>query len=421
VIANDSIKIVDYLDGFQIEFRGSRTPKKRRSHKITNSEQYAGGVLQFFPHPEGYVKATSAAATPGSPPSSYLYDYVYNYTDHLGNIRLSYSKDPATNELKIMDENHYYPFGLKHSVYSTGSKKDYKEDPSGPGGTVITNVMNTEYLYKYNGFEYQDELGLGLYDYGARLYDPAIGRWHVIDPLTELSRRHSPYAYALNNPVYFIDPDGMFAEGFNTDELSSMGDMAFSETTGNLPTGDPPTGDPPTGDPNYPSPGSEGSAENPVELETATVTGSGRSTESSAAGVEMASIEPTGEVNLNLGITGQDSSIAIEPNMSISSGDVLAIGLTTAVITSQLDSPLPGPADIVAIAIAGTTLQVAGLMWITEFAAEHTKGARPSTKGKHEKGNARRTSDRGGEKGDSNRRPPSKKPNNWKGPWPPKN
>lgn len=68
-------KIVDYLDGFQ----------------------YAGEVLQFFSHPEGYVKATPGVATPTSPPTSYSYNYVYNYTDHLGNVRLSYTKNPATN------------------------------------------------------------------------------------------------------------------------------------------------------------------------------------------------------------------------------------------------------------------------------------------------------------------------------------
>jgi len=53
---------------------------------------------------------------------------------------------------------------------------------------------------------------VNCYDYGARFYDPALGRWHVADPMEQYD---SPYIYVGNNPVSFIDPSGMFGEDYN--------------------------------------------------------------------------------------------------------------------------------------------------------------------------------------------------------------
>ncbi len=210
VLQSGTTTDTDYLDGYQ----------------------YSGGTLNFFPHPEGYVKVTYCEQCVQGHQTQF--NYVYNYVDHLGNVRLSYGYDTHDNVLKIMEENHYYPFGLKHTRYNT-TKKQYSLDYNpyeGPGSisakiAVVPGDANILNKYKYNGKEYQDELGLNMYDYGAMLYDPALGRRNNIDPKAETSRRWSPYSYAYNNPIFFVDLDGMSAAP--PDEYVFKQDGSFKE------------------------------------------------------------------------------------------------------------------------------------------------------------------------------------------------
>ncbi len=100
---------------------------------------------------------------------------------------MSFGKN-STGVLEIVDSNDYYPFGMNH--LKTGNayfgQDSFKK-------------------YKYNGKELQES---GMYDYGARFYMPDIGRWGVIDNKAEKYSPMSPYIYAGNNPIAFIDPDG---------------------------------------------------------------------------------------------------------------------------------------------------------------------------------------------------------------------
>jgi len=76
-------------------------------------------------------------------------------------------------------------------------------------------LANSAYQYKFNGKELQET---GMYDYGARMYMPELGRWGVHDDLSELQLHYSPYSYVYNNPIFFNDPTGMIGESIGDDD-----------------------------------------------------------------------------------------------------------------------------------------------------------------------------------------------------------
>jgi RHS repeat-associated protein len=168
---------INYLhaaDGSKLEKKSNVTGTSVTTHYV-DGIQYTGSNVDFIQTEEGIARRNGTS-----------YSFEYNLTDHLGNVRVSFNQNPSTGAIAILQKDDYFAFG----------KRDPKQ--SGPN------------KYLYNGKELQEELG--TYDYGARFYDPVIGRWTTIDPLAEQMRRHSPYNYAFNNSIRFIDPDGMMPE-----------------------------------------------------------------------------------------------------------------------------------------------------------------------------------------------------------------
>ena len=182
--------VLTFSDGSTITYTYTYDGKKLRTvHVIgstTTTTDYCGNVIyengtaKRLLTDEGYVDLTTNT-------------YYYYMKDHQGNNRAVVNSSGT-----VQETNHYYPFG---GLFATnGSVQDYK----------------------YNGKELDTKKGLNWYDYGARHYDAALGRWHVVDPMAEKYYSLGFYIYCANNPIKYIDPQGTDIYGFdiNTGRLS---------------------------------------------------------------------------------------------------------------------------------------------------------------------------------------------------------
>ncbi len=198
-----STVVTDYLDGFQYS--------QKTDHGLIGSREALDSDFAFereaFEVDEVIELRTAPPTLEIFPTAEGFYDYqnkryIYQYRDHLGNIRVSFTRNG--NSPEVLDTNDYYPFGMNFL-----------------NSDLVSYLAQPWSKYKYNGKELQES---GMYDYGARMYMPDIGRWGVPDPLAEKMTSWSPYSYAFDNPIKFVDPTGMAPEQIDPTEFNKTAD-----------------------------------------------------------------------------------------------------------------------------------------------------------------------------------------------------
>ena len=133
------------------------------------------------------------ARTAPCEPDEDVWHYQYTIKDHLGNTRVLFydgNNDGSISSSEILNEEHYYPFGMS-------IKGDWQA------------ISDPDFNYRYNGKEMHDDHGLDWYAYDFRFYDPAIGRFTGVDPISDQFPHVTTYNYAENSPIAFIDLHGL--------------------------------------------------------------------------------------------------------------------------------------------------------------------------------------------------------------------
>ena len=343
----------------------------------------------FIPGKSGYQRMTTSAKEAGTDvaherlasPDIIIgepgYVYVYLSNEETTPVEV-YFDDFKVTQIKspVIQTEDYYPFGLTFNSYQREN-----------------SIPNQ---YQYNGKELQDELNLGWLDYDTRMYMPDIGRWGVVDPHSESSRRWSPYNYAMNNPIRFIDPDGMDVRETG-DRTTYSGDDAkekFKQLQSEVQSSNANEGG--EGDPKK----KDGKANETGTAEVA-ATGVAVMTTTTAAAeavaTTIAEVVPPVAIMASSAYAGNELGKKYSPEI-IAGVEGIAEMITQALEWFGVSSEtLRGPSQVDARKKKSSDSDYG------EDSAEHSKGARSSTEEKHEKGQSRRGKDKGGEKGDARR------------------
>ena len=155
-------------DGDGLLYLGSLIYRKTGSNISLESAGFAGGRF--------VARETSPGVSSMVP--------MIHVTDHLGSVRAVV--DGTSGE--VVETNDYYPFGSRWDV--------------------VTSLKDDSNRFRYNSKEEQFRFGTPYIDYGARQYDPVLGRWFAQDPLAEQAYDFSPYVFCSDNPVNNYDPNG---------------------------------------------------------------------------------------------------------------------------------------------------------------------------------------------------------------------
>lgn len=187
-IIKDDTHRIDFIydaGGTKLEKKVTNGAGNVETTQYAKGYVYKNNVLEYFPHEEGYVRRESNGS----------FTYIYQYKDHLGNVRITYGDLNANNSItasEIIEENDYYPFGMGHVR---------------PGSVALSTNLGQK--IKYQGQERQDELSLNWDSFKWRNYDYAIGRFISVDPLAEKFAYNGVYNFSENRIINSVELEGL--------------------------------------------------------------------------------------------------------------------------------------------------------------------------------------------------------------------